>query len=144
MTTVIPLNPPPPLTHSIKASQYLIILLLNIISGIIVRILVFRKYYFMMDRDKIQSGYITAMEQDIMNTGYTYITVMEQDIMNTGYTYITVMEQDIMNTGYTYITVMEQDIMNTGYTYITVRNRLGRDRMGVRFTATYAICAYHH
>ena len=99
MTTVIPLNPPPPLTHSIKASQYLIILLLNIISGIIVRILVFRKYYFMMDRDKIQSGYITAMEQDIMNTGYTYITV---------------------------------------------RNRLGRDRMGVRFTATYAICAYHH
>ena len=114
MTTVIPLNPPPPLTHSIKASQYFIILLLNIISGIIVRILVFRKYYFMMDRDKIQSGYITAMEQDIMNTGYTYITVMEQDIMN------------------------------TGYTYITVRNRLGRDRMGVRFTATYAICAYHH
>ena len=99
MTTVIPLNPPPPLTHSIKASQYFIILLLNIISGIIVRILVFRKYYFMMDRDKIQSGYIT---------------------------------------------VMEQDIMNTGYTYITVRNRLGRDRMGVRFTATYAICAYHH
>ena len=99
MTTVIPLNPPPPLTHSIKASQYFIILLLNIISGIIVRILVFRKYYFMMDRDKIQSGYIT---------------------------------------------VMEQDIMNTGYTYITVRSRLGRDRMGVRFTATYAICAYHH
>ena len=99
MTTVIPLNPPPPLTYSIKASQYFIILLLNIISGIIVRILVFRKYYFMMDRDKIQSGYITAMEQDIMNTGYTYITV---------------------------------------------RSRLGRDRMGVRFTATYAICAYHH
>jgi hypothetical protein len=99
MTTVIPLNPPPPLTYSIKASQYFIILLLNIISGIIVRILVFRKYYFMMDRDKIQSGYIT---------------------------------------------VMEQDIMNTGYTYITVRSRLGRDRMGVRFTATYSICVYHH
>ena len=44
----------------------------------------------------------------------------------------------------TYLDELHLPYLAMYYTHFFTRGRRGRDRMVVRFTATYAIIAYHH